>query len=311
MLVSEHVGDFFFEGGRLEYTEYGSGDRVVVLLHGQLMSRRMHEPLARVLAAEGYRVVALDLLGHGRSDRPNEPHRYSMTTFGRSVIALLDELGIEQAVVGGTSLGANVTLEIAVAAPHRLLGMVLEMPVLDNAMEAGIVAFAPLIFLGRATPWIVSAGGWVARFVPRSLLPFWPGVALDLLDQSPGAMASTLHGIFFDRIAPAASLRREIDTPAIVIGHPHDPVHPAADAHLLADQLPHGRFLAAESIVEWRARPRRINAEVFRFLSEVFPAAERRTHTAKQRKRTVPSGVRRPAARRSLATSARKGTMDR
>ena len=58
MLVSERIGQFFLEeGDRLEYTEYGGGDSWVVLLHGQLMPRRMHEPLARSLAAAGLHVV--------------------------------------------------------------------------------------------------------------------------------------------------------------------------------------------------------------------------------------------------------------
>ena len=73
MLVSERIGQFFLDsdGGRdrLEYTEYGSGDQWVVLLHGQLMPRRMHEPLARTLAADGFHVVTLDLLGHGQIGR--------------------------------------------------------------------------------------------------------------------------------------------------------------------------------------------------------------------------------------------------
>ena len=106
MLVSERVGHFFFEGARLEYTEFGTGDRVVVLLHGQLMVRRMHEPLARRIAAAGYRVITLDLLGHGRSDRPDDAKRYSMTAFARQVVGLLDHLGVDQVVLGGTSLGA-------------------------------------------------------------------------------------------------------------------------------------------------------------------------------------------------------------
>ena len=85
-LVSERVGQFFHEGHRLEYTEYGGGDDWVVLLHGQLMPRRMHEPLARYLAADGAHVITLDLLGHGRSDRPDDPLLYSMTAFGEQVV---------------------------------------------------------------------------------------------------------------------------------------------------------------------------------------------------------------------------------
>ena len=97
LTCSERIGQFFLEsdGGRdrLEYTEYGSGDDWVVLLHGLLMPRRMQQPLARALAAQGLHVVTLDLLGHGRSDRPADPLVYSMTSFGEQVVALLDHLG--------------------------------------------------------------------------------------------------------------------------------------------------------------------------------------------------------------------------
>src|SRR3954469_1167877 len=98
---------FRHQGRTLAYTEYGDGSRLVVLLHGLLLSQRMHEPLARSLADRGNRVVTLDLLGHGRSERPRDSQSYSMTFFGEQVIALLDHLEIEEAVVLGTSLGAN------------------------------------------------------------------------------------------------------------------------------------------------------------------------------------------------------------
>ena len=124
MLVSERVRQFFFDSGagqeRLEYTEYGAGPHWVVLLHGQLMPRRMQQPLARALAVEGLHVVTLDLLGHGRSDRPADPLVYSMTAFAEQVVALLDHLGAERAVVGGTSLGtALVTSGTCTAGSSR------------------------------------------------------------------------------------------------------------------------------------------------------------------------------------------------
>lgn len=272
MLVSERVDSFFFEGARLEYTEFGTGDRVVVLLHGQLMVRRMHDPLARQIAAAGYRVITLDLLGHGRSDRPDDAKRYSMTAFAHQLVGLLDHLGLDEVVIGGTSLGANVSLETAFIEPARVKGMILEMPVLDNAVEAGILAFAPLIFIGRVTPWAVKLLSTATRAVPRSLVPFWAGVWLDTLDQEPAAMAATVHGIFFGRIAPSSRLRETIDVPAIVIGHPNDPIHPAADAAMLSDELPRARFVAAESVLEWRARPDRITGETLDFLAGLWPA---------------------------------------
>ena len=269
-LVSEHVGQFFVDSDRLEYTEFGGGDRWVVLLHGQLMPRRMHDPLARVLAAEGFHVVTLDLLGHGRSDRPEDPKEYSMTAWAEQVVALLDHLGARTAVVGGTSLGANVSLEVAVLAPERVQGLLLEMPVLDNAMEAGIVAFAPLLFLSRFFPPGVRLMAGAARLVPRRLAGFWGGIVLDTLDQRPASMAAVIHGIFFGRVAPSSRLRKQIQVPALVVGHPRDPIHLSADASMVAEEMPNARHVGATSILEWRYRPDRLNQEAVAFVTEAW-----------------------------------------
>ena len=279
-LVSERIGQFFVDGDRLEYTEYGAGDRWVVLVHGQLMPRRMHQPLARAIAVEGFHVVTVDLLGHGRSDRPLDPKEYSMTAFGEQVVALLDHLGADQAVIGGTSLGSNVSLEVADVAPDRVRGLLLEMPVLDNALEAGLIAFGPLMFLARFVPLSITLTRRLSRIVPRGVVPFWAGIGLDTLVQHPAPMAATIHGIFFGRIAPSSKRRRQISSPALVVGHPRDPIHPAADAAMLADEMPNARFVAAKSIVEWRSRPARLDAEAVAFVAECWAdaAESARTH---------------------------------
>ncbi|MGH3355649.1 MAG: alpha/beta fold hydrolase [Nocardioidaceae bacterium] len=277
-LMSARVGQYFVGEHRLEYTEYSSGRRTVVLLHGQLMPRTMHDPLARTLAAEGYRVVTLDLLGHGRSDRPADAGLYSMAAFASQVVALLDHLEVDSAVVGGTSLGANVSLEVAVAHPERVRGLLLEMPVLDNALEAGLIVFAPLMFAARYVPLSVYAVGAAARLVPRARVPLWAEVLLDTVAQRPAAMEATIKGIFFGRIAPCREQRRGIQVPALVIGHPYDPIHPAADAAMLAGEMPRARFVPAQSVLEWHRRPERINDEVLRFLSGCWiPRRSRQT----------------------------------
>ena len=278
-LVSERVGQFFVGHDRVEYTEYGAGDRWVVLVHGQLMLRRMHQPLARAIAAAGFHVVTVDLLGHGRSDRPLDPKEYSMTSFGEQVVALLDHLGVEQAVVGGTSLGANVSLEVADAAPDRVRGLLLEMPVLDNAVEAGLIAFGPLMFVARFVPFAVDAVRGVSRRVPRGLVPFWAGIVLDTLNQQPAPMAALVHGIFFGRIAPPSRRRKQITAPALVVGHPRDPIHPAADAAMLAEELPHGRFVEAKGLLEWRFRPERLDTEAVAFVEQCWDATAPRRRT--------------------------------
>ena len=264
MLVSERIGQFFVANpgsrDRLEYTEYGGGDRWVVLLHGQLMPRRMQQPLARALAAEGLHVVTLDLLGHGRSDRPADPLVYSVSSFADQVEALLDHLGVERAVIGGLSLGANVSLEFAATWPQRTQGLILETPVLDNGLHAGILAFVPLMLASRYLPWTVSSVRALTRPIPRGLVPFWAGIGLDALDQRPAAVAAVIHGIIFGRVAPQSKQRRAITAPALVAGHPTDPIHPFADAAMLAEEMPNAQFVEARSILEWRTRPDRLNA---------------------------------------------------
>ncbi len=283
MLVSERIGQFFLDSDsgrdRLEYTEYGAGDSWVVLMHGQLMPRRMQQPLARALAAQGLHVVTLDLLGHGRSDRPADPLVYSMTAFGEQVVALLDHLGAPQAVIGGTSLGGNVSLEVAVIAPDRVRGLIIETPVLDNALEAGILAFAPVLFAARFLPFTVNGLRLLTRPIPRGLVPFWAGIVLDTLDQRADSVAAVVHGLFFGRIAPSSRQRRQITAPALVVGHPADPIHPAADAAMLAEELPNATFIRAQSIVEWRIRPERLDGAAVEFALGCWrtPRRQRRT----------------------------------
>jgi pimeloyl-ACP methyl ester carboxylesterase len=267
---------FRHEGRSLAYTDYGEGPRVVVLLHGLLLSQRMHEPLARSLAERGNRVITLDLLGHGRSDRPLDPQCYSMPFFGRQTIALLDHLGIEEAVVLGTSLGANTALEAALFAPDRLRGMVIEMPVLDSALLACALAFTPLMIalsFGEPVMRLVQAG---ARRVPR--LPWAADILVDFVRQDPAPGAAVLQGLFFGRIAPHRTERRLLQTPALVIGHSRDPVHPFTDAGMLADELPNGRLLQASSIIELRVAPERLPGEIAGFIDACWkpkPAARR------------------------------------
>ncbi|MDT8912616.1 alpha/beta hydrolase [Amycolatopsis sp. PS_44_ISF1] len=267
----ELSGSFTHEGQRLCYTEFGAGDRVVVLMHGIMLTRRMHAPLARRLAGSGFRVVTLDLLGHGDSDRPTESWRYSMPAFAQQAVALLDHLEIERAVIGGTSLGANVALEIAVSRPGRALGLVVEMPVLDNAIIAGLLTFAPLLFAARFLPVSVRGVALAANLVPHGSQ--WVDVVTDTLTQEPASMAALLHGVLFGRIAPPKGLRRQIATPALVIGHEGDPIHPFGDADTLAVDMPHARFVQARSPVELRFDPKRLTTAISEFAEERYAAS--------------------------------------
>jgi pimeloyl-ACP methyl ester carboxylesterase len=264
------VAHFSYEGQRLAYTVYGEGPRVTVLMPGLLLSQKMQAPLARHLAERGNRVITLDPLGHGASDRPRQMWRYSMTEFAKQAVALLDHLELDQAVVGGTSLGANITLEVAASAPERLRGMIIEMPVLDNAIPACAAAFTPLLFaltFGAPVMKVVARG---ARAIPRWRVPFLLELGLDALSQDPDPSGAVLQGILFGRTAPEHTVRQAIQAPALVIGHPRDPVHPFSDADMLANELPNGRLIDANSMFELRTNPKRLTAKIAEFVAECW-----------------------------------------
>jgi pimeloyl-ACP methyl ester carboxylesterase len=308
------MAHFIHDGQRIAYTEYGGGPaavtpsgrrgrtarsataagRPVILVHGLLLSQEMHRPLAQDLAALGNRVITVDLLGHGESDRPRDMWRYSMRFFAEQVVALMDHLELKQAVVMGTSLGANTALEIASAAPERLRGMVIEMPVLDNALLASALTFTPILVALTFGEPIMKQVSRLTRAIPRRLLPHYGNVALDTIRQEPGPGAALLQGLYFGRIAPHRTERRTFTAPALVIGHRRDPVHPFSDAGMLAEELPNSQLLEADSLVELRLRPERLTGEIARFLDAAWssrpakPAAKaQRAKATKKRAGTV------------------------
>jgi pimeloyl-ACP methyl ester carboxylesterase len=307
---------FFKCGGqRLAYSEYGGGpatvtsagvrgrsarsapasSRPVILLHGLLLSQQMHRRLAEDLAARGNRVITLDLLGHGASDRPRDMWRYSMPIYGEQVIALMDHLKLEQAVVMGTSLGANAALEAAARSPERLRGLVIEMPVLDNGLLGSALAFTPLLVSLTFGEPAMKLLARAARAVPRRLLPHYGNVLLDTVRQEPGPGGALLQGLFFGRIAPPRSERASFQAPTLVLGHQRDPVHPFSDAGMLISEMPNARLLEADSLVELRLRPERLTGEIAAFLDEVWTAPAARSSPTRRASGRTPA--KRPAKR--------------
>jgi pimeloyl-ACP methyl ester carboxylesterase len=275
---------FRHDGFRLVYDEYGSGPRPLVLLPGLLLSRKMHAPLAQALAERGNHVYVLDFLGHGDSDRPRDMARYTMPLLGDQVIGLLDHLELDEVVLGGTSLGANVSLDVMTKIPERLRGAIVEMPVLDNALLGCAIAFAPLlVYLTFGSP-VARTVARGARLIPRGANDLLD-VGLDWISQDPGPSSAVLQGLFFGRVAPPRSERALIETHTLVIGHPRDPVHPFSDADELARELRNARLVDANSILELRLTPERLTDEITRFIDDCWRA------TAHERRRRKPTAT--------------------
>ncbi len=103
----------------MHYVDSGTGEPVV-LVHGfsQTHAIWLDTPLYEDLVRD-YRVIAVDLRGHGDSDKPHEPMAYGLN-LQSDLIGLLDYLGIDKAHFVGFSLGASVVGDAVVANPHRV-----------------------------------------------------------------------------------------------------------------------------------------------------------------------------------------------
>ncbi|MDQ6527037.1 alpha/beta fold hydrolase [Nocardioides sp. LHD-245] len=282
-LASEQIGQIFVEGrrgrDRLEFTAYGSGEAWVVLLPPLLVPRRVHDRTARMLASNGLHVLVLDPLGHGRSDRPADPLSYSVTAFAQQVVALLDHVGAARAVVGGSSVGANVALEVAMIAPERVTGLLLDGPVLENALGAQLALLTPVLATARFAPFALTALRLVTRPLPRQLAPEWVRLSLETLDARPGQVAAVVRGVLFGRFAPSSAERAALTVPTLVLARTADPFHPAGDAELVAGEIPGAVLERAGAPLEWRRRPERLDLVVTRFVRECARPARRGRRT--------------------------------
>ena len=129
--------DQFFDsnGVRIRYVEQGHGP-AIVLMHGYTGTLDRHFLANGVFAnlAKDYRVIAMDLRGHGKSDKPHDPKAYGETMAG-DVVRLLDHLKIPRAHVLGYSLGAMIAGRLATMHPARLMSVayVASLPLLEGA----------------------------------------------------------------------------------------------------------------------------------------------------------------------------------
>ena len=264
---------FGYDGFKIAFEQrgrkQGAGERPIVLIHGLLLPRTHHYPLADALADRGNRVILIDLLGHGESEKPPHSRYYSMEIFARQVVGLLDHLDVPEAVIGGTSLGANVTLEVGNHAPDRCRGLFLEMPVLERAAPAAAAIFLPLTIAYAEAQRLFTWNAALFRRIPRGL-SLYGDVLLDVLSRDPVPSAAVLHGLLTGRLAPHPTDREKLDVPALVMGHDRDILHPFSDARALSKELPNAELLRANSFFELRFPPNRLSDRICDFLDELW-----------------------------------------
>ncbi|MEW5914571.1 MAG: alpha/beta hydrolase [Thermodesulfobacteriota bacterium] len=136
------------DGHKVHYISQGWGAPALVLIHGWLCDLEYWREQIPVLA-KNHRVIALDLIGHGKSDAPRLA--YTQGLLARSVLAVMDQAGVKDAVLVGHSMGAAVARRVALEHPRRVRALIsmdgaLEMPPLDpkdyEPWRRGMAVFA-------------------------------------------------------------------------------------------------------------------------------------------------------------------------
>lgn len=116
---------FSVNGVNYNLEQIGKGP-ALVLLHGFTGSAADWRKHALVFAKQHYQVIAIDVLGYGLSDAPEEAERYSFAHLTKDFVAILDQLNIKETALLGYSMGGRMALHLALTVPERISGLVLE-----------------------------------------------------------------------------------------------------------------------------------------------------------------------------------------
>ena len=220
-------------GLRIYYELTGTG-RPLVLLHGAMGSIESWRMAGYVEAlAQGHQLILVDLRGHGMSEKPTVPASYAMPKLVEDVAAVLDDVGLESAVLVGWSLGADVALGAAALRGDRVDGLV---AIGASAADTGFADVArpdakaaramAKRFTTEGTTFVeqaLEAEGrpeWirqVRRSDPKAMAALWrASAAVKRRDQRLHDMAVPMVAIWGEREAPEPPLPLP-DTARVVV----------------------------------------------------------------------------------------------
>jgi pimeloyl-ACP methyl ester carboxylesterase len=215
----------------------------VVLLHGLTATRRYVVMGSRALERAGHRVVAYDARGHGVSTGPDDPDAYDYDDLVDDLRAVMDDRGLERAVLAGASMGAHTAVRMALDEPERVAGLVIATPAFDpeEDRDAGLARWDALSE-GLRTG---GVDGFVEAYGDPQVPERWKETVEKVLRQRlsahehPGAVADALHAVPRSRPFEAWDELAAIDVPAIVVASRDeaDPGHPYAVGARYAEEI--------------------------------------------------------------------------
>ena len=242
----------------------------VVLLHGGALDHRMWEPQIELMRGMR-RVIAPDARGHGQSSTPTAPFRHDL-----DLVGVLDGLGVAQAVVVGLSMGASIGVDLAIAHPERVAGLVVSGAGASNPTFSDPWVLDVFVRAGKAAE-SHDAEGWLEAYLDFAIGPRRAADDVDpeVLNHVRSMMVDTLQNhvsagppVLPTWLPEAASRVGEIGVPVLAIAGGAD-----ADDHLrmaaeLIAAVPDGRLVTIPGTAHYPnlERPDQFNSELLRFL---------------------------------------------
>ncbi len=242
------------DGMRLFYEVYGEGEETVFLLPTWSLLHSRFWKMQIAYLARHFRVLAMDGLGNGRSDRCRDPERYGAAEFARDCLAAMDASGTERAMMVGWSRGAQHLLELGRLAPERVAGTAFIGPLFPYTGSQWSVLLHPLA-RSHAFQWRSPVHPWWARmnaahwreaypqfaewFVSRSLPEAHSTKAIEdgvgwALETDPETLIATAGGHIHRHRRTLRRLAQSLPGPVLVISGDRDKITPPRDARALA-----------------------------------------------------------------------------
>ena len=240
------------DGMRIHYQEFGDpAAPPVILLHGYTSSVYSWHRAAPLIAHSGFRVIAVDLVGFGYSEKPRH-FEYTIDAQARVVTRFMDRLGIGQTSLVGCSYGGAVAATVALDTPERVDKLVLVDAVINDDLRSHpILRLASIPGVGEiVTPFIADSrallrhrmSGTLARANHHMITDERIDAILRPLHAADGhhSLLATSRNWHAERITRDAHL---ITQPTLIVWGEEDSVIPVRDGYTLRDSIPGSRLL--------------------------------------------------------------------
>jgi pimeloyl-ACP methyl ester carboxylesterase/predicted glycosyltransferase len=284
------------DGQRLFYELYGEGEETVFLLPTWSLVHSRHWKMQIAYLSRHFRVLVMDGLGNGRSDRCRDPRRYSAAATARDCLAVMDAIATERALVVSLSKGAQYALELGRVAPERLAGLVFVGPLFPyTPSHNSLLLFNPRMqrFLLKPLPthriwghrwwgrmnalhWRDEYPEFAEWFItrcfpePHSTKAIEDGVGW-ALDTDPETLIATAGGTIQRDRRAMRELASGLECPVLVICGERDKITPPRDARALA-RFSGGHFEAVPGSghIPHARKPVQVNLALREFSEQAF-----------------------------------------